>query len=46
MIPLYLQTVLELNALESGIRMLPMSVCLFLVALLDHAWPATVHRGN
>ena len=33
-IPLYLQTVLELNALESGIRMLPMSVCLFLVALI------------
>ena len=33
-IPLYLQTVLELNALESGIRMLPMSVCLFLVALV------------
>ncbi len=33
-LPLYLQTVLELDALQSGIRMLPLSVCLFAVALI------------
>ena len=32
-LPLYLQTVLNLDALESGIRMLPMSVALFVMAL-------------
>ena len=32
-LPLYLQTVLDLDALESGIRMLPMSVALFVMAL-------------
>ena len=32
-LPLYLQTVLNLDALQSGIRMLPLSVALFLMAL-------------
>lgn len=32
-LPLYLQTVLNLDALESGIRMLPLSIALFLMAL-------------
>jgi MFS family permease len=32
-LPLYLQTVLNLDALDSGIRMLPMSVALFLMAI-------------
>lgn len=32
-LPLYLQTVLNLDALESGIRMLPLSLALFLMAL-------------
>ena len=33
-LPLYLQTVLGLDALQSGIRMLPLSVALFLTALI------------
>lgn len=33
MLPLYLQTVLDLDALQSGIRMLPLSIGLFLMAL-------------
>ena len=33
-LPLYLQTVLGLDALQSGIRMLPLSVALFLMALI------------
>ena len=32
-LPLYLQTVLDLDAFESGIRMLPMSISLFVMAL-------------
>lgn len=32
-LPLYLQTVLNLDALESGIRMLPLSLLLFVMAL-------------
>ena len=32
-LPLYLQTVLNLDAFESGIRMLPMSISLFVMAL-------------
>jgi len=32
-LPLYLQTVLDLDALGSGIRMLPMSIALFVLAL-------------
>lgn len=32
-LPLYLQTVLGLNALDSGIRMLPLSVALFIMAI-------------
>jgi EmrB/QacA subfamily drug resistance transporter len=32
-LPLYLQTVLDLDALQSGIRMLPLSIGLFLMAL-------------
>lgn len=32
-LPLYLQTVLNLDALESGIRMLPLSIALFFMAL-------------
>jgi MFS family permease len=32
-LPLYLQTVLDVGALESGIRMLPMSISVFVLAL-------------
>lgn len=41
-LPLYLQTVLELDALQSGIRMLPLSLCLFAVALLGSKLAARV----
>ncbi len=32
-LPLYLQTILGLNAFESGLRMLPMSIAIFVMAL-------------
>ena len=33
-LPLYLQTVLGLDALQSGIRILPMSIAIFVLAIL------------
>lgn len=48
-LPLYLQTVLNLDALQSGIRMLPLSLALFVMALVGsrlamHYAPRTLIR--
>ncbi len=41
-LPLYLQTVLGLDAFESGVRMLPMSIALFVMALVGSRLSAKV----
>ena len=45
-IPLYLQTVLELNAWSRGFACCRCRCAYFWWPWLDHAWPAIIHHGN
>ena len=44
-LPLYLQTVLGYDALETGIILLPLSLALLVFALGGRGWPDAIHPG-